>query len=259
VFAALAGYSWLMGYEDGAPVELRNHSDMMCGTFAAVVLSAALLRRQLSGQGEYIDASNREMLASFVGEALVDYAVNLRSQTRQGNAHVAWVPHDVYRCRGEDRWVSIVARNDDEWQALATAIGGDALACDARFADGFLRWQNRAGLDAIITAWTEARDEFDVMRQLQAAGVPAMPTLHPPDSLADPHIQSRNWWGLLDMGPERTPHIRTGRVPWLLSKTPCEEYRPGSNPGEDTDDVLTGILGLSEGQVRELREQGVVG
>jgi benzylsuccinate CoA-transferase BbsF subunit len=258
VFAALAGFSWLMGYEDGAPVELRNHSDMMCGTFAAVALMAALMRRQITGRGEYIDASNREMLASFVGDALVDYAVNLRSQTRQGNAHVAWTPHEIYKCRGDDRWVSIVARSDDEWQKLARVVGGEELARDRRFADGFLRWKHRDELDCVISAWTADKDEFQVMEMLQAAGVPSTPTLHPPDSLANPHIQSRDWWGLLDMGPDRTPHIRTGRVPWLLSKTPCEAYEPGSNPGADTDDVLTSVAGLSLDEIALLRDKRVL-
>lgn len=258
VFAALSGFSELMGYADGAPIEFRGQCDMVCGTFGAFALLAALTHRKLTGEGQLIDASNREMLSLFIGEVLSDYLVNRRSQRRDGNRHVAWTPNEVYRCAGDDRWISITVTNDDQWQGLAELVGGPRLADDERFADGFLRWKNRDDLDQEISAWTNTVSDVKAMNMLRAVGVPAAPVLHPPDALADSHLEARNWWRILEMGEDRTPHIMAGRAPWLLSKTPCEDYRPGSAPGTDTDSVLAEALKMSDSEIAQLREKGII-
>jgi benzylsuccinate CoA-transferase BbsF subunit len=258
VFAALSGFSELMGYEDGAPVEFRGQCDMVCGTFGAYALLAALMHRQLTGQGQLIDASNREMLSSFIGEALVDQLVNRRSQRRNGNQHVAWTPNEVYRCAGDDRWISITVTDDAHWRRLAAIVGGEALVDDERFADGYLRWKNREALDAVISGWTLTLSDTEAMARLQAAGIAAAPTLAPPDVLADPHIEARDWWRILELGKDRTPHIMAGRAPWLMSETPCTDYRPGSAPGDDTDSVLSDVLGMSDTELAELREKRII-
>lgn len=257
VFGAMSGISELIGYEDGPPVELRFPSDMISGTMGAFAMIAALVHQQQTGIGQYIDCSNRETLGLMIGDALLDYFANGRIQTRQGNRHVAWAPHNCYRCAGDDRWISIVATNDEQWRALANAIGGPDLVGDPRFADGFLRNRNLQALDERISAWTADKSDYELMRQLQAVGVPAAPTMHPDDLLTDPHLAARDWWRLVERG-ERQPWIM-GRSPWTFSRTPTDRYEQAPDAGRDTRDVLGGLLGISDEQLEQLESIGAVG
>lgn len=258
IFAAMSGFGELLGYEDGPPVEMRVQSDLMSGTMGAFALLAALAGRRLGAPGQFIDASNREMLSRFISDTLMDYLVNRRNQTRKGAQHVAYAPHNCYRCAGDDRWISIVVRNDDEWARLAAEIGGEVLANDERFGDAFLRYQNRVQLDELISAWTADKHDMELTHRLQAMGIAAAPTMYPDDLFGDPHLEARNWWRVIERG-ERGPYIIGGRTPWVMSETPSERYEAGHNPGADTDFVLGELLGLGDDAIAGLRTRRVVG
>jgi benzylsuccinate CoA-transferase BbsF subunit len=258
IFAAMSGFGELLGYEDGPPVEMRVQSDLISGTIGAFALISALAGARYGAPGQFVDSSNREMLSRFISDALMDYMVNRRSQTRQGAQHVAFAPHNCYRCAGDKRWISIVVRDDEEWRRLAVEIGGEELAADQRFGDGFMRWQNREVLDELINAWTADKSDFDLMHRLQALGIAATPTMYPDDLFADPHLQERNWWRVIERG-ERGPYIIGGRTPWLMSETPSERYESGHDPGADTDLVLSDLLGMDAATIADLRARRVVG
>jgi benzylsuccinate CoA-transferase BbsF subunit len=258
IFAAMSGFGELLGYEDGPPVEIRVQSDLMSGTVGAFAFISALAARRYGGPGQFVDSSNREMLSRFISESLMDYLVNRRNQSRQGAQHVAFAPHNCYRCLGDLRWISIVVRNDEEWRRLALEIGGEALAADERFGDGFLRWQNREVLDALIEEWTSSQKDIEVMHRLQAIGIAAAPTMYPDDLFGDPHLEAREWWRVIDRG-ERGPYIIGGRTPWVMSETPSDRYEAGHDPGSDTDAVLSEYLGLDAATIGDLRARRVVG
>jgi crotonobetainyl-CoA:carnitine CoA-transferase CaiB-like acyl-CoA transferase len=74
-----------------------------------------------------------------LGEAVLDYTVNGRTQRRIGNQHRAWAPHGCYPCRGRDSWVTIAVRNDAEWTALCRVLGEPVWTHEPRFANGFGR------------------------------------------------------------------------------------------------------------------------
>lgn len=258
VFSAMAGFSELMGYPDGPPVELRAQSDLIAGTMAAQVLMAALVNQRKTGQGQFIDMSNTEMFSVFIGEVLMDYFINHRTQTRQGNEHIAWTPNECYRCAGEDRWISITVTNDGEWQALAGYVGGTQLQDDERFADGFLRWRNREALNAILCQWSADKSDMVLMEALQDLGIPAVPVMHPYDLMEDPHLNDRERWQVLDRA-DGSPYFMGSMLPWVFSKSPALSYAIGSDAGADTDDLLRGMLELSDSQIEDLRQRQVIG
>ena len=110
VFAAMSGFSSMWGYEDGPPVLFRLPSDMCAGAMGAFVSIAGLLRARRTGRGQHIDLANRETLASYLGDAFLDYSYNGRVPARRGNRHPAWAPHGVYPSAGEHeggRWITI--------------------------------------------------------------------------------------------------------------------------------------------------------
>ena len=255
-FSALAGLSHMTGYADGAPTEYRGSSDFRSGFIGVFATLAAIYHRQRTGQGTRIDLAARDALASLIGDTLMDYSMNGRVGHRDGNRSASMAPHGAYRCAGDDHWVSIAVAAEDEWQRLCAAIGQPALAEDARFADLASRLAHREALDAILTEWTSARADYDVMRVLQGARVAAMPSMRSDQIVDDPHLEARAFIQRLRhdlVGP-----ITLMNVPWKMSGSPGYPPRPGPMLGEHNRDVLGGLLGLSDAEIEALAAEKVI-
>lgn len=256
IFAALGGLGFITGYEDGPPVELRNHMDHAVGLVACFATLAALLYRKRTGRGLHVDVSSREVATWFLGEVVLDYVMNGRVGCRRGNRDEAMAPHNVYPCRGDDRWVSIAVGTDAEWQALCRAMGRPELAQDPRFSDGYLRHENQEELDQIIAAWTHRHDAWEVAERLQAAGVAAMPSVTAAELVSDPHLKARG--AFLDVkGPDGESRPAVG-LPWRFSETDGQAAFWPPELGAHNREVLGGLLGLSEGELARLQAEKAV-
>jgi crotonobetainyl-CoA:carnitine CoA-transferase CaiB-like acyl-CoA transferase len=121
LFGASGGLGTLTGYEDGPPVEVRHVMDHSTGLAASNAVLAACFARKRTGRGQHVDVAAREVAMSFVGDALLEQAVTGRPQNRQGNDMFNRAPHNVYRCQGDDTWVSISVANDEQWHKLLRA------------------------------------------------------------------------------------------------------------------------------------------
>ena len=140
---ALSGLSEVTGYEGGPPTIVRSSADLRPGTAAAFAILAALNHRARSGEGQFIDFSAREAISCGIGEIIMDYTMNGRVRTRHGNRDDVMAPHNCYRCRGEEEWVSIAVASDEEWAAMCRAMGNPQWADDERFSDQYSRWQHQ--------------------------------------------------------------------------------------------------------------------
>jgi benzylsuccinate CoA-transferase BbsF subunit len=187
-----------------------------------------------------------------LGEGLLDYVMNGRVRGPVGNVHPAMVPHGNYRCAGDDAWVAVAVRSEDEWRAFCQATGHPQWADDPRFADAYRRMQHRIELDALITRWTGQHTSYEVMEILQAAGVAAMPVMNLEDQFRDPHLRERE----IHLECE---HPKVGLeflhgIPWRLSHTPGHISRPAPLLGEHNQYVFGELLGLQEADIQRLVE-----
>jgi crotonobetainyl-CoA:carnitine CoA-transferase CaiB-like acyl-CoA transferase len=82
--------------------------------------------------------------------------------------------------------------------------------------------------------------------------------MYPDDLFGDPHLQARDWWRVIERG-ERGPYIIGGRTPWLMSETPSNRYAGGSDPGADTNAVLSELLAMDTATIEDLRARRIVG
>lgn len=256
IFASMGGLAYLTGYEDGAPNVMSGVQDMRAGTISAFALIAALLHRQKTGEGQYIDLSSSECLSTLVGPELMDYTMNKRSPFRHGNQDAIWAPHNCYRCKGDDKWISIAVTSDQEWNALRGIMGDPEWARDAAYADAYSRWKNRAELDKRISQWTVNFTHYGLMNKLQSAGVAAMPSFCAEEILKDPHVKARDLFTSVD-------HPALGRQvvmnpAWKLSETPATIRKPGPLLGEDNEAVFTSLLGLSKEEIKKLEEEQIL-
>jgi len=254
---ALSGMASLTGYQDGPPRQAGfSYGDPNGGIHGTFAVMCALLHRAKTSEGQYIDLSQREACAMLLPEALMDYAMNGTQPPRSGNRDPYMAPHGVFRCRGEDRWVSIAVRNDDEWRRMCGAIDRAELATDPRFAVLAARKENEDALEQTVTAWTQERSADEVTRILQQIGVAAYPSLDGKDMLANPHVVARGFFVELEH-PEVGKRQHLG-IPWKMSRTPCDVRRPAPCLGQDTEYVLEEILGLSKEQVTSLKEREIL-
>ena len=175
---AFSGLASLTGYANGPPRNLGTPiSDTVGGLSGALGILAALHHRGITGEGQYVDASQCEALVALCPEAILDYTLNGRVQGPVGNRDSAMAPHGVYRCKGENNWVSIAVATEGEWRALCGAIGRPELLSDSRFLDERLRHQNQDELDRVVSEWTVNLSDYEAMHILQEEGVPASAVL----------------------------------------------------------------------------------
>lgn len=252
----LSGFSSVTGYRGWRPMHIGiSYGDPTAGLQGAVAVLAALLHRRRTGAGQYIDLSQWESTMALLPEAILTQTMTGATPDRDGNRDPSWAPHGVYRCAGEDRWVSIVVADDDEWRALAAVID-PTLSDDPRFASADLRKRNEDELDERIGAWCSERSPEEVRDLLQKAGVAAFPPMTAKDLHDDAHLGSRDYFVELPH-----PEVGTRRhmgIPYKLSRSPLVVRRAAPCVGQDTDDVLRDVLGYDPERIAALRAAGTL-
>jgi crotonobetainyl-CoA:carnitine CoA-transferase CaiB-like acyl-CoA transferase len=252
----------MTGYEDGPPVRARvAFTDFQAARYGALALLLAIQHRRRTARGQHIDLAQYECGAWWVGPALMDYFMNGRVQGRMGNRHHVMAPHGCYRCAGDDKWVTLAVGSDEEWKGLCEAMDQPSLAQDDRFTYPASRLKHQDELDSIINDWTSAHDQYEVMHLLQSKGVASGPVLNSKGVLTDPHLKARNFWDRLT-SPEEATNVGTRlypRMPWLAKKAPPPQSIPAPTLGQHNREILTGILGLSDEDLRELEAEGIIG
>jgi crotonobetainyl-CoA:carnitine CoA-transferase CaiB-like acyl-CoA transferase len=233
-----------------------SYGDPTAGLHGAFAVLAALWYLRRTGRGQFIDLSQQETTIAVLPEAVLDYTLNQRQPPREGNRDPFMAPHGVFRCAGEQRWVSIAVRDDADWRRFAVAIGRPELADDPQFHSAASRKCNEDRLEQLVTEWTLRHSPEEVTDLLQTAGVPAFPAFNSKDLAEDAHLNQRQFFVELDH-PEvgRRRHIG---IPWRMSGTPCGVRRAAPCLGADTDYVMSEILGYSPRDVEDLKAEGVL-
>jgi crotonobetainyl-CoA:carnitine CoA-transferase CaiB-like acyl-CoA transferase len=253
-----AGLSELTGYADRAPLRVAvAYPDPVAGFHAALAVLLALRQRHHTGVGQHLYIPHREPITRMLGEAVLDYTVNGRIPRRTGNRHRAWAPHGCYPCAGEDRWITMVARTDAEWEAMCGVFEDSDWSHDPRFANSFTRWKHAGQLDACIGQSTRHWEAYSLATRLHEVGVPAAVVQTSSDLLNDVHLRARQAFWVI-------AHTLAGTYPYpapstRLVSTPPHLTRPAPNLGEHNAEILQGVLGLSAADVRDLQAKGVIG
>jgi benzylsuccinate CoA-transferase BbsF subunit len=256
IFHSVSGMGYLTGYPDSPPGYIRAPIDCNVASMGALAVMSALVQRQRTGQGQYIDLSAREAISHLIGHVFTQAVLTGKEPQREGNYQEEMAPHDCYPCRGDDRWVSIAVGSDEEWQALVWAMGSPAWAGEQRFGSSTARLLHREELDRRIGEWTRDRDPYEVTSVLQGAGVAAFPSLSGKDVSTDPHLKARE-------GQVEVEHPTLGEQvvfgpPWKFSQTPPQVNSPAPLLGQHNEYVLKDLLNLSSQEIADLESTGVL-
>ncbi len=255
---ALAGFNHFTGYAGGPPMGPPiPYPDVIAPWFSIVAIVAALEHRRRTGLGQYLDLSQLEASLQFLAPQLLDYSVNGREGGRRGNASDEAAPHNAYRCAGappEAGWCVISVRSQEEWAAFRRVLGEPAWAREPRFATHEARKASEAELDRRVTEWTRTRPADEVMRLMQAAGVPAGVVASGRTLHEDPQLRHRGHFVMAE-------HPRMGAYPvdapaFRISGAP-PEVRPAPLLGQHNEQVCRELLRMSEAEYKELEANGV--
>jgi crotonobetainyl-CoA:carnitine CoA-transferase CaiB-like acyl-CoA transferase len=257
---AIAGHPLIRTYPDLSPeyAAAGVPSDAAGGIGSALAVLMGLRYRRRTGKGLLIEAPTAENFVPLLGEFIMDYSMNERMWNQMGNQHWRLAPHNAYRAQGEDAWVTIACWNEDQWKALCRVMRREDLIDDPRFCDNACRCQNRAELDAVISAWTADRQNAWIVEKLQIAGVPSGMVMNERDALEDRHLHERGFYRTVSH-PEAGTH-RHVMTPFKSANHPGvgpRRYAPLL--GEDNEYVYKQVLGYSDEEYRRLEEQGHIG
>ena len=268
----LSGVSLMTGLPGDPPgVVNTSYSDYHTGVFQPAGIIAALMRRNLTGKTATLESSIFKSGVATCGPALLDYQVNGRGPQRRGNRDAWAAPHGVYPCApdavsGDDRYIAIGCADDDQWRLLRKAMGDPGWAAAPEYDTRIGRQRNHDALDAAIAAWTGPQDSAVLMDALQKAGVPAGMVSQGQDLNESAHLKSRSfyqdtrYWEA-ERGIKATDWVEGESVSWSIpakmSGTPIA-FGKYSNIGEDNAYVFGELLGLTDAEIAELEEAGVI-
>ena len=262
---AFSGISDMSGLPEPRPPAGIGYSylDWFGAYNMATAALAALYRRATTGRGCHVDASQAEVGIFLTGTAVLDHSVNGRRWSRYGNRspYRLAAPHGAYRTRGEDSWIAIAAFTDEQWRAVATGLGHPEWLDDPRFVSLASRRANEDALDALISSATVALEGADLMSRLQAAGVPAGVCQTAEERYErDPQLRHLQW--LVELPQSELGTWPVKGFPARLDRSPAHAGgvlgRSGPSYGEDTERVLSSVLGMTAERVAGLRAAGVV-
>ncbi|MGB8366683.1 MAG: CoA transferase [Rhizomicrobium sp.] len=255
-FASLGGLNYLVGYEGGPPLGINiRYGDSTVGTAATFAAIVALMHRDRTGEGQFVDVSAVECMSSMVGDSLLEYSFTGRIPGPDGNRHADMAPHGCYPCQGGE-WLSIAVASDGEWHSLCEALGQPDLAEDPQFSNLAQRQAHRDRLDDLLSEFTKRHNAYALGAHLRAMGVAAFKSQSSLDVIQDEYLWSRELFRFVSDSKEGARPI-VGR-PWRMSGTSASLSRGAPLLGEHNAYVYGDILKLSEEKLQQLIRDGVV-
>jgi crotonobetainyl-CoA:carnitine CoA-transferase CaiB-like acyl-CoA transferase len=233
-----------------------NHPDHMAGKQALVPLLAALMRRESSGRGVFIEAAQVEAAAYLISDRYLEQLLADGDLAAPGNTSPDMSPHGCYPCEGEDRWVAIAVEDDDQWQRLCEVVG-ESWMRDEDLGSGERRVARRDEIDERLGLWTRARDAVDIERSLREVGVSVSRVVKGDDIVADRESHASGFFPAVSHPTAGIRHY-TGAPVLLVDNGRPATLRPPLL-GEHTERVLYGHLGLTPAEVDDLTARKIVG
>ena len=251
---AMSGFMSVNGFADGPPMRAAPPiSDMVAGSYAAMGVLAALVRRGRTGQGEEVTTSLTDSMTSMLAFLATNYFANGQLPQRTGNDHALASPYGLFEA--SDGQIAVAPSNDSFYFKLLAALDLQHLKDRPEFANNTLRFENRTAINGEINARTRLMPVAHWIDVINRAGVPCGRVLNVAEVFADPQTQHQQMRVTID-------HPQHGALdvlgfPIKFTQAPCTMHRPPPDLGGDTDEILR-ELGLAPDQIHHLRQAKVI-
>ena len=228
-------------------------ADLTAGLFCAMGILTALLERDVSGEGQWVQTSLLQAQIFMLDFQAARWLLEQDVAGQAGNNHPTSIPTGVFRT--SDGFINIATTGGKIWERCAQTIGAPELVTDPDYATAPARSKNRDALNAAIGARTEQRSTAEWVEAFNDAGVPCGP-IYAIDQMFD-DAQVKHLGIAQDVPTEDDRQIKLVGQPFTLSRTPSKMAARPPEFGEQTDEVL-GEFGFSTDEITDLRRHKVV-
>jgi formyl-CoA transferase len=255
VLSAVGGLMWITGERDGNPCKVGVAiTDVLTGVYASGAITAALLWRERSGRGQYIDCSLLDAQVSALANIASNYLVAGQEATRWGTAHESIIPYQVFRTK--DRPIAIAVANQKLWVNFCRLIEKDEWLDDPRFESNPKRVENREVILPLIDEVMSGKTCAEWMELFVNAAIPCGPVNNMEHLFADPQVAHRKM--IAEVPHPTIGTLRLTGIPLKYSETPGAVRLPPPLLGEHTDEVLADVLEYTPERIEALREKGAL-
>ncbi len=233
---ALSGLMSLTGDPSGRPMKASAPvADVMGGFSAIVAIMGAVMERQKTGEGRFLDISMLDGIMTLMGQAVAVHGMSGQSPARMGNAHPLMAPYESFRCA--DREIVIAVTNEKSWTQFAAIAEFSGLGSNPNYATPPLRSQNRKPLLGEVERIFLKKPANYWVAVLEKAGIPVEPINRLDEILDHPQLVERGSVIPVEYPAGSGNFIMTSGMPW---RAVAREDRTRNPPdlGEHTEEVL---------------------
>ena len=216
----------------------------------------ALMQRQKTSKGSFIDMSQSEAFAWHLVGPLGEWTLNNREPEKNGNNDQYIVPHNVFKTK-DQKWIVIAAENDLQWEGLSNALEQPAwIQIEHQWSTINKRINDRQNVDSAIQKIIDEKNSDEIVSIIQENGAIASPIVDAVGMFSNLQMQSREWFQAIEM-----PYLGERLLPGFLWKIqpdqPIYDYRTGM-VGEHNEEILL-ELGFQEKQINNFYEENIIG
>lgn len=243
------GFRYINGEPGEAPVRPNiSLGDTVAGIHAALGVALAIIQRHQSGEGQVVDVALYESVFNLLEGIIPEFDGAGVVREPSGSTITGIVPTNTYLC-GDQKHVVIGGNGDSIFKRLMTEAGRLDMAEDPELAHNPGRVIHQAKIDKALSDWCAQHSSREIIDTLEAARVPVGPIYSVQDMMDDPHYNARGMFETVEIDgkPLKVPAIMP-----KLSRTPGETQWPGAAIGEHNNEILGGLLGLSNEEIAAL-------
>ena len=229
-------------------------ADIFTGMYATSAILAAVVHRDRTGIGQYIDLSLLDVQIATMCNVASNYLTSGVSPKSWGNASANIVPYQTFKA--SDGWIIVAAGNDSQFRHFVESGHEPQLADDPRFSTNPERVRHRAELDPLLQKMVLKKTKKEWIELLDTANVPCGPINNFKEVFENEQVIARQI--KMEMPHPTAGKVNLVRSPMRLSETPVVENRPPPLLGEHTQEILQEKLGLTELQIKSLKDQGII-
>lgn len=252
---AMGGLMSLTGEPDGQPMKAGTSiGDIAAGLYAVIGILSALYEREKSGLGQHIDIGMLDCQVALLENAFARYFATGESPQRTGNRHPTFAPFQAFETKDGYMAVALVGGTRNQWHLFCAVTGRLELMDDERYQTGESRAEHYGELEPILKEVMKTKTTEQWIKELTEIGIACGPVNDIAQVASHPQVLAR------EMIVE-APHPRLGKVklvnlPIKLSRTPVRVEKAAPALGQDSDEILKGLLKMKEGEISELRKSG---
>lgn len=253
VAQAMGGGMSITGTDPDHPVRSGIPiGDLGGGMFAVMGILAALVERTSSGQGQHVDISMLDCQVSMLNYMATMYFLSGDDPFPIGNSHFVHVPYNTYHTA--DGFIVIAVITDNFWLNLKEVVDC-AEFNDPKYDTQPGRWEDREMINRRLDEVLRQNTSAFWLRKLEEKRIPCAPVNRFSQALSDEQVRHRNM--VVELKHPNGHSTRGPGNPIKLSRTAAESFAPAPTLGQDTNEVLGGILGYDAARIAELRDRGV--